>query len=69
MKTKKRIIAAVTVVIMLFLTLYAADLTNRTLMRKVSRDRMQDLIEGETINFIFITFNTVINIFFTFIDG
>lgn len=48
MRNKKRIIAAVTVVIMLFLTLYAADLTNRTLMRKVSRDRMQDLIEGET---------------------
>lgn len=48
MKTKKRIIAAVTAVIMLFLTLYAADLTNRTLMRKASRDRMQDLIEGET---------------------
>lgn len=48
MTKKKRIIAAVTAVIMLVLTLCAADLTNRTLMRKASRDRMQDLIEGET---------------------
>lgn len=45
---KKQIIAVVTAVIMLFLTVCVADLTNRTLMRKASRDRMQDLIEGET---------------------
>lgn len=48
MTRKKRILAAVTAVIMLSFTLFVTDITNRTLMRKASRDRMQDLIEGET---------------------
>ena len=46
--TKKRIIAVVLSVIMLFLSAYVAVRTNEILMRKTSRNRMQNLIEGET---------------------
>ena len=46
--TKKRIITGVLTVVMLFLSIYAAVRTNEILVRKTSRNRMQNLIEGET---------------------
>ncbi len=46
--TKKQIIAVVLSAVMLLLSGYAAIRTNEILVRKTSRNRMQDLIEGET---------------------
>ena len=45
---KKCVITAVITVVMAILTICGADWINQTLMRKASRDRMQDLIEAQT---------------------
>lgn len=45
---KKRVIAGILAVMMLLLSGYAAVRTNDILMRKTSRNRMQNLIKGET---------------------